>query len=131
MSGAETVQLVLFEIGGARFAAELAQVAAIEAPVEALELEPRLGAPMLGRHALAVDRPQAARRHLCIDAVLGFQQVPLHALRRMPPFAAAPSFALGAWLADALPVLLVDLHALADEETKKAENPPMENPHVR
>jgi hypothetical protein len=112
MSQTESVDLVLFEIGGVRFGVDLTQVRRVDLPQPETNV---VGAPLgrcqVGRRALFFDT-EAGERSLPVDVVLGVQRVEALDLRRFPAAAAAPPMSLGAWLDGDLPIVLIDLQAL-------------------
>lgn len=111
-ANAQTIELLLFEVAGVRYGAELSQVRAIAAPEQALLAAPALGTPAQGRRALVFDAPGLGPRHLAVDKVLGVRAVDVLDLRRMPATIATPPPTIGAWIDKDLAVLLVDLHAV-------------------
>lgn len=110
--GAETVELMLFEVAGVRYGAELAQVRSVTTPDPTLECARPLGQPLGTRRAIAFSPEPGVLRHLAVDRVLGVKTVPLRSLRRLPAAAAAPPPTIGAWLDGDRAVLLVDLHTI-------------------
>ena len=114
----ETIDLVLFEIAGTRFAADLGQIHRIGSVEADQSVGYPLGRPAIGKRALVFTATHTANGNqveaqLCIDAVLGVHTVPHGDLRRMPIAAAAASrLAIGAWVVDgSQTILIVDLHA--------------------
>ncbi len=113
----ETIDLVLFEIAGARFAADLGQIHRIGTVEAHRSVGYPLGKPTTGKRALVFTATHAANGNqveaqLCIDAVLGVHTVPLDDLRRLPLAAAASHLTVGAWVVDgSQTILIVDLHA--------------------
>lgn len=116
------VDLVLFEIDGVRFGADLAQVRRVDRDDPTESVGTPLGQPRLGHRALVFQRPEGREARLAVDALLGVHRVPLEQLRRLPPTVAAPALSLGAWLDGDRAILLVDLWAMGrdapDEETR-------------
>jgi chemotaxis signal transduction protein len=111
VSAADQVDLVLFRVGGTRYAADLTQVRRVDVD----DPDQRLASPLgesAGRRALVIARGGGPERRLRVDEVLGVHRVPADSLRRMPPLVAAPPLSLGAWLDGDEAVILVDLHAL-------------------
>lgn len=106
------VDVVLFEIAGVRYGADLAQVRRVDHddPTESVGFP--LGRPVDGKRALVFVPEAHTECRLAIDAVLGVRRVPVAELRRLPPAVAAPPMSIGAWLDGKDTVLLVDLHAL-------------------
>lgn len=116
-----TVSLVLFDVGGARYGADLAQVRRVDR-VEPLEVVEQGFGPTAQavRRALVFVGVDGRERRVAIDQLLGVRAVPSSELRRMPAAAARASpFSIGAWLDGDQAVLLVDLPALpAAPETR-------------
>lgn len=109
------VDLVLFEIAGTPFAADLTQVRRIDHLGEGDSFGHPLGVPRRQARTLVFAGAAGAERRLAVDAVLGVRTVPVAELRRMPPAVAAPRPSIGAWLDQDSTVLLVDLLALDPE----------------
>lgn len=113
------VDLLYFDIGERRYAADAAQVLRVDRALAEDHALETLGALRQGARALIFDTDDG-ERHLRVDAVVGVRTVPIEALRRLPVAAAAPDYAIGVCLADeAQPVLLLDLVA-----TEKAQGRP-------
>ena len=116
MSG-ETVDLVLFEIAGVRYATELRAVRRISTVEFEQSVGYPLGRPAIGRRALVfhpTSAPYDEEAQLLIDAVLGVHTVPVDDLRRLPFAAASSPVTVGAWVVEGnQTVLLVDLLATA------------------
>lgn len=101
------VDLILFEVGGRKWAAD---------PWDVLRVDRSGAAGETTARALVVRSGQGETR-VPIDRLLGFQRVSAQALRPMPPFAqslTSPAV-VGAWLAQQEIVLLLDLQALVKE----------------
>ncbi len=108
----ERVDLVLFEIAGTLYGADMTQVRRIARITDAVSVGAPLGPPTQGHRSLVFGRPGERREYqLPIDAVLRVESAHRDDLRRLPPGAGPSSFIIGAWLLDDQPVLLVDLHA--------------------
>ncbi|HET9451951.1 MAG TPA: Frizzy aggregation protein FrzB [Aggregicoccus sp.] len=113
---AEQVDLLFFEVGASLYGADASQVLRIDRAQQDDFTLPDLGALREGTRALVFQLPEG-EGHLRVDAVRGVRPVPLTALRRMPPPAAAPPYAVGLCLEQDLsqtpeqaqPVLLIDL----------------------
>lgn len=111
----ETVDLVLFEIAGIRYATELSAVRRIGLVEADSSVGYPLGKPSIGKRAL-VFHPAAASHdveaQLFIDAILGVHTVPVDDLRRIPLAASISPITVGAWVVDGnQTVLIIDLHA--------------------
>ena len=107
------VDLVLFEIAGVRYAADLTQVSRVDRPGGPPSVGAPLGAPHLARRALVFSSPEGHETRLDVDAVLGVRSVGSDELRRLPPMVRAPALALGALIEAEEAILLIDLHALS------------------
>lgn len=110
----QTVELVLFEIAGVRYASDLTQVRRIGVVEPEQSVGHPLGKPTLGRRALVFSTTVENREvesQLCVDAVLGVHAVSVDDVRRLPLAAAVSPFTVGAWVEGSKTVLLVDLHA--------------------
>ncbi|MBE2250924.1 MAG: chemotaxis protein CheW [Myxococcus sp.] len=107
----EVVEIVLFDIAGTRYGADMTQVRRIGRHDETESVGAPLGKPTEGRRALIFMTSGHVEVALAIDGVLGVQSIPRDELRRLPPAAGASPFIIGAWLDRDQPVLLVDLHA--------------------
>jgi len=113
---AEQVDLLFFEVGAALYGTDASQVLRIDRARQDDFSLPDLGALREGTRALVFQLPEG-EGHLRVDAVRGVRPVPLTSLRRMPPPAAAPPYAVGLCLDQGLtqtpeeapPVLLIDL----------------------
>ncbi|MEW6432458.1 MAG: Frizzy aggregation protein FrzB [Myxococcota bacterium] len=108
----EAVDVVLFEIAGVRFGADLAQVRRVDLDEPTESVGYPLGRPRDGRRALVFQPEDGPECRLAIDAVLGVRKIPVTELRRLPRAVAAPPMSLGAWLDGDDAVLLVDLFAM-------------------
>ena len=108
----ELIDLVLFEIAGTRYGADLTQVRRIDR-VEPLETVPAMLGEAAGRRALVFVAADGVERKLAIDQVYGVRAVPVSELRRLPPVAKATPLSVGAWLDGDDTVLLVDLQEIA------------------
>ena len=104
-----TVEIVLFDIGGNRYGADMTQVRRIGRADEHDSVGTPLGAPYTGRRALIFAPTEDHEVCLPIDGVLGMQTVRRDDLRRLPPAAGPTPFIIGAWLDRDQTVLLVDL----------------------
>lgn len=113
MNAPAQIDLVIFEVAGVRFGADLGQVRRIDVddPIETVAGHP-LGPPTKGSRALVFDTGHGHERRLAVDHVLGVSRVPVSSLRRMPPAVNAAKYSIGAWLDGEAPVLLIDLLAM-------------------
>jgi chemotaxis signal transduction protein len=105
------IDLVIFEIAGRRYGADMTQVRRIDRLEADASVGAPLGPPLEGRRALVFTPSGDRELHLAIDAILGVQSVAVDDLRRLPPAVGPSPFILGAWLDRDAAVLLVDLFA--------------------
>jgi len=118
---AAEVEVLLFELDGARLGADASQVLRIERPgTPGLRLSPLRSASPGRSLVFMAGEAEAA---LEVDLVLGVRTVSARDLRRMPGVARAPGHALGFWLDGDQPVLLIDLPSTLPA------GPPEANPH--
>lgn len=117
----EGIDLVLFEIAGSRYAADLTQIRRIDVDDPTESVGAPLGKPATGRRALVFSGNGGLELRLPVDKVMGVERVPVDALRRMPPAAQAPKATIGAWLRGDETVLLVDLTTLNPFTTSSLE----------
>lgn len=108
----ERVDLLVFEVGALRYAAEAGQVLRVAGREEGAVVLSALGA--LKETGRAVGRAlivgvDGAERQVAVDGVLGIQPVAVERLRRFPRMARAGEEALGVWLDGDAPVVLIDL----------------------
>lgn len=108
----EAIDLVLFDVAGVEFAADLLQVRRIDSPDPDESVGEPLGHPHQGHRALVFAAQGQSERRLAVDKVLGVRRVPTHNLRRMPRVVAAPPMSIGAWVEGEKTIMLIDLHAL-------------------
>lgn len=108
----EQIDLVVFAVGGTRYAVDLSQVRRIDVEEPNESIGAPLGLPLKGGRALVFSTGEAEERRLAIDHVFGVSRVPLTSLRRMPRAAHAAPFAIGAWLDADETVLLLDLPSM-------------------
>jgi chemotaxis signal transduction protein len=107
----DQVDIVVFEIGGHRYGADMTQVRRIDrADVDASVGAP-LGRPTEGRRSLVFSPDGERELHLAIDVILGVHTVSRDDLRRLPVAVGPTPFVIGAWLDRNEAVLLVDLHS--------------------
>lgn len=109
------VELVLFEAGGRRWAADACDVRRIDRRQPDLPSAPVVTGER-GDRALVVEG-EAGEVQVPIDRLSRFERVDARALRAMPAFAQgliSPAL-VGAWLSPGEVVLLLDLQALVNE----------------
>ena len=104
-----TVDILVFEVGNARFGADASQVVRIDAPLEAENVPNLLGATRRGKRALVFLGTDGVQHRLAIDIVHGIKSIALEQLRRLPPAAQHGKVNIGAWLDGDRAVVLVDL----------------------
>lgn len=113
----DQVDLVLFEIGGTRYAADLSQVRRIDSDAELEgpegDVGALLGAPQRGHRGLVFVGGPTGDLRLSVDSIFGVRRVPVAQLRRVPTVMDGLPFAMGFWLDGETAVLLVDLLAIA------------------
>lgn len=107
MSG--LVDVVVFEIDGVRYGADLTQVIRLHALGGQSCVPSALGTPRTGGRALVIRDAEGGELLLEVDALHGVERVPVDSLRRLPGAAAAGALPIGAWLNGDSVVLLVDL----------------------
>lgn len=117
MSAVEAVDIVVFDIAGVRFGADLTQVRRIDHDEFAPDIGPVLGQCHAGLRTLVFQQDGGEEKRLSVDEVVGVERVPLGQLRRLPKAAAAPGYSIGAWLDGDKTVVLVDLHALDSQHS--------------
>ncbi|MFZ5439618.1 MAG: Frizzy aggregation protein FrzB [Myxococcota bacterium] len=109
----EELELVVFDVAGARYAADLTQVRRIDLDDPTESVGPLLGTPARGHRALVFALADGHERRLVVDHVHGVSRVPVSSLRRMPAAVHAAPWAVGAWLDGDSTVLLIDLVSTA------------------
>jgi chemotaxis signal transduction protein len=119
MSGIEAVDLVVFDVGGTRYAADLGQVRRVDVADFAESVGQPLGRPLRGGRSLVFAVSEGERR-LTVDQVHGVSRVPLQHLRRMPTAVNAPKYSIGAWLDGEATVLLIDLLSTVPQDPTEA-----------
>ncbi len=110
--GDDDIRLVLFELGGVRYAADLSQVIRLDFYEASCSVGAPLGPPRLGLKCLMIDAQDGRDWCLAIDTLHGVRSVPVEQLRRLPAVAHGGSISIGAWLDGQEAVLLVDLVAM-------------------
>ncbi len=117
-----SIDLVLFEIGGVRYAADLTQVRRIGQIEYEQSVGYPLGKPSLGTRAL-VFTGRETEAQLAIDAVLGVHTVPIDDLRRLPlAVSTSSALTIGAWVNEgSQTVLIIDLHATTLPSSRGSE----------
>ena len=106
------IDLVVFELGGVRYGADLSQVVRLDFYNSAHSVGAPLGPPRDGGKALVIDAGDGRDWCLAIDTLHGVRSVPVENLRRLPAVARGGSISIGAWLDGDSAVLLVDLKAM-------------------
>src|SRR5699024_709155 len=91
---ATDIDVLVFQVGSRRFAADAGQVIRIDRANAVTTTVDALGQLEHGNRAL-VFHTEEGERGVRVDGVHGVRGAPLEALRRLPPAAAAPSYALG------------------------------------
>lgn len=106
------IDLLVFEVGGQRFGADLSQVRRIDQDSAADTVGRPLGTPRSGKRALVFEVSLGNERRLAVDHVQGVAKVPVASLRRLPRAVHSAPYAIGAWLDGDVVILLVDLFAM-------------------
>ena len=119
MIPAPMIDLVIFDVAGIRYGADLGQVRRIDIPEPTESVGQPLGRPSVGSRSLVFDIGLGHERRLTVDQVMGVSRVPLTSLRRMPPAVNAARFSIGAWLDGDQTVLLIDLLAMVPTDPKE------------
>lgn len=107
----EQVEIVLFDVAGTRYGADMTQVRRIDRHDPHDSVGAPLGPCREGTRSLVFSPDGARDLHLAVDAVLGVRTVHRDELRRLPPAVGHSPYVIGAWLEQDAAVLLVDLHA--------------------
>ncbi len=111
MDGA--VELVIFEVGDTRYAADLSQVVRVDRLEAEGSVGRPLGEPREGNRAIVFLGRDGTERRLQIDTLLGVRAARISDLRRLPlPAQVSSNIPIGAWLDGERTVLLVDLLAM-------------------
>jgi chemotaxis signal transduction protein len=108
----ENIDLVVFELDGIRYGADLSQVVRLDFFDSANSVGAPLGRPRSGLKALVINAEDGRDWCLAIDVLHGVRSVPTEHLRRLPAVARGSAFSIGAWLDGDQAVLLVDLKAM-------------------
>ena len=106
--GEGEVQILLFSVGEELYGCDASQVLRIDGPRPTDIWLEALGALAIGSRAL-VFRTDGGESQLRVDAVSGVVNVPVQALRRMPPSTGARAWVAGLWLNGKGAMVLVDL----------------------
>ena len=112
MSAATNIDLVVFELAGVRYGADLSQVIRLDVYDAASSVGSPLGPAREGTKALMIDAGDGREWCLAIDTLHGVRSVPVEQLRRLPEVARGAGISIGAWLDGDQAVLLVDLRAM-------------------
>ncbi len=108
----EEISLVVFEVAGTRYAADLTQVLRLDFFDESCSVGIPLGRPRSMSKCLMIDAGDDTVWCLAIDTLHGVRSVPVEQLRRLPAVAQGGAISIGAWLDGSEAVLLVDLVAM-------------------
>lgn len=109
---ANNISLVVFELAGTRYAADLTQVIRLDFFDPACSVGAPLGPAHSGTKCLMIEAQDGRDWCLAIDTLHGVRSVPVEELRRLPAIAQGGSISIGAWLDGREAVLLVDLVAM-------------------
>lgn len=113
----QTVELLVFRVGDARFAADASQVLRVARASHLSRVSDALGMPAEGTRALVIASGdgEGGEQALCIDSVEGFRSARVDHLRRLPLAAGRVDAVLGLWLEEGeRPLVLVDLSRTLD-----------------
>jgi chemotaxis signal transduction protein len=105
---ASEVDVLFFEVGDIVYGTDASQVLRIDRSHPDDLAVAELGELKRGNRALVFDTPEG-EGHLKVDAIRGVRPVPILDLRRLPPAVAAASYAVGVFLDEERPVMLIDL----------------------
>jgi chemotaxis signal transduction protein len=105
---ANEVDVLFFEVGDTVYGTDASQVLRIDRSHPEDLAVAELGELKRGNRALVFDTPEG-EGHLKVDAIRGVRPVPIIDLRRLPPAVAAASYAVGVFLDEERPVMLIDL----------------------
>jgi chemotaxis signal transduction protein len=107
-SGRNEVDVLFFEVGSTLYGTDASQVLRIDRSMPDDPALPGLGALTHGKRVLVFAAPEG-EGHLKVDAIRGVRPVPIMDLRRLPPATGAASYAVGVFLDQERPVMLIDL----------------------
>lgn len=102
------VDVLFFEVGDTVYGTDASQVLRIERALPEDLVVEGLGALKRGNRALVFETEEG-EGHLKVDVIRGVRPVPIVALRRLPPVASAAPYAVGVFLDEDRPVMLIDL----------------------
>ena len=105
---ANEVDVLFFEVGDIVYGTDASVVLRIDRSHPEDLAVAELGGLKRGNRALVFDTPEG-EGHLKVDAIRGVRPVPIMDLRRLPPAVAAASYAVGVFLDEERPVMLIDL----------------------
>lgn len=108
----EQVDVLFFEVGDTRYGTDASQVLRIERAVGDVPALEELGPLKRGARALVFYTSEGEGR-LRVDGIRGVRPVSPLALRRLPQLVTAAPYAIGLFLDDERPVLLIDLESTA------------------
>jgi len=102
------VDVLFFEVGDVLYGTDAQQVLRIDrSHPDDIEV-PGLGPLKRGGRALVFDSPEG-ESHLKVDGIRGVRPVPIMDLRRLPVVTGAAPYAVGVFLDQERPVMLIDL----------------------
>lgn len=105
---AEAIQILLVDVGATTYGVDASQVLRIDRAEASAFAHPALGHLLEGRRAL-VFHTNSGEAQLKVDAIRGVVPVTVDRLRRMPPAATRSPLAVGLYLSDERPIVLIDL----------------------
>jgi len=104
----ERVQILLVDVGSVTYGVDASQVLRIDRAEASAFAHPALGHLREGRRAL-VFHTTSGEAQLKVDAIRGVVPVAFDRLRRMPAAATRSPLAVGLYLSDDRPIVLIDL----------------------
>lgn len=117
MTRQQMVDLVVFEIAGTRYGADLGHVRRIDSDAEQEDVSTNvgelLGRPLIGHRGLVFATLSGPVQRLSVDTIMGVRRVSVSDLRRVPSAIEGTPFAMGFWLDGDEVVVLIDLLAMA------------------
>ncbi|HEX8441347.1 Frizzy aggregation protein FrzB [Archangium sp.] len=105
---ANEVDVLFFEVGDIVYGTDASVVLRIDRSHPEDLAVAELGGLKRGNRALVFETPEG-EGHLKVDAIRGVRPVPIMDLRRLPPAVSAASYAVGVFLDEERPVMLIDL----------------------
>lgn len=104
----EVIQILVVGVGEEAYGVDATQVLRIDRAEGGAFAHPALGTLREGKRSL-VFQTDNGEAQLKVDTILRVEAVPISRLRRMPPAATRSPLAVGLYLSDARPIVLIDL----------------------